>query len=96
MISGALCDLSVISTDDPQYEDPAEIAKEVAGYVEEAGGKYVIIVDRAEAIRYCLDNARQGDIILLLGKGHEEYMKVNGESVFFSEKAVIEEYFNRK
>ncbi len=96
MISGALCDLSVISTDDPQYEDPAEIAKEVASYVQEAGGQYVIVVDRAEAIRYCLDNAQDGDIILLLGKGHEEYMKVNGESVFFSERAVIEEYFNRK
>lgn len=96
MISGALCDLSVISTDDPQYEDPAEIAKEVATYVQEAGGEYIIIVDRAEAIRYCLGNAQSGDIILLLGKGHEEYMKVNGESVFFSERAVIEEYFNRK
>ncbi len=96
MISGALCDLSVISTDDPQYEDPAVIAEEVAGYVRQAGGDYVIIVDRAEAIRYCLDNAQSGDIILLLGKGHEEYMKVNGETVPFSERAVIEEYFNRK
>ncbi len=96
LISGALCDLSVISTDDPQYEDPAVIAEEVAGFVRQAGGEYIIIVDRAEAIRYCLDNAQSGDIILLLGKGHEEYMKVNGETVFFSEKAVIEEYFNRK
>lgn len=96
LISGALCDLSIISTDDPQYEDPAEIAKEVASYVEEAGGKYVIVVDRAEAIRYALDNAREGDIILLLGKGHEEYMKIGGETVPFSERAVIEEYFNRK
>lgn len=96
MISGALCDLSVISTDDPQYEDPAEIAKEVAGFVHEAGGESVIIVDRAQAIRYCLKNAKSGDIILLLGKGHEEYMKVNGETVPFSERKVIEEYFNRK
>ena len=96
LISGALCDLSVISTDDPQYEDPAVIAEEVASYVKQAGGEYIIIVDRAEAIRYCLDNAQSGDIILLLGKGHEEYMKVNGETVFFSERAVIEEYFNRK
>lgn len=95
-ISGALCDLSVISTDDPQYEDPAEIAKEVASYVEEVGGKYIVIVDRAEAIRYTIANAQSGDIILLLGKGHEEYMKVNGETVPFSERAVIEEYFNRK
>ena len=96
MISGTRCDLSVISSDDPQYEDPAAIAEEVASYVAEVGGKYVVIVDRAEAIRYALDNARDGDIILLLGKGHEEYMKINGETVPFSERAVIEEYFSRK
>ena len=96
MISGSLCDLSIITTDDPQYEDPAEIAKEVASYVAQIGGKYEIIVDRAEAIRFALDTARDGDIILLLGKGHEEYMKVCGETVPFSERAVIEEYFNRK
>lgn len=92
-ISGTLCDMTVVSTDDPQFEDPAEIAKEVASHIEAIGGKYEIVVDRAEAIRYALQHAQTGDIILLLGKGHEEYMKVKGECVPFSERKVVEEYY---
>lgn len=92
-ISGALCDLTIVSTDDPQYEDPAEIAKEVASYIEEIGGKYEIIVDRAQAIRFALENAKEGNIILLLGKGHEECMKIKGECVPFSERRTVEEYY---
>ena len=96
LISGTLCDLSIITTDDPQYEDPTAIAEEVAGYIEEIGGQYKVIVDRAEAVRYVLEHAQEGDIILLLGKGHEEYMKINGENVPFSERKIIEEYFKGK
>lgn len=92
-ISGALCDLTIVSTDDPQFEDPAEIAKEVASYIEEIGGRYEIVIDRAEAIRYALQHAQNGNIILLLGKGHEEFMKVKGESIPFSERKVVEDYY---
>ncbi len=95
MISGSLCDLTIISTDDPQFEDPTDIAKEVASHIDAIGGKYEIIVDREQAIYYALEHAQAGDIILLLGKGHEEYMKIRGEIVPFSERALIEAYYNR-
>lgn len=92
LVSGAMCDLSILTSDDPDFEDPEIIIKEIAASVEEAGGKHVDIPDRAEAIRYALSIAEPGDILLFAGKGHEEFMKVRGEKLPFSEKKVIFEY----
>ena len=92
LVSGALCDLSILTSDDPDYEDPDHIIAEIARYVEEAGGKHVDIPDRTEAIRYALSIAEPGDILIFAGKGHEEFMKVRGEKLPFSEKKVIFEY----
>lgn len=85
-VSGRLSDLSVITSDDPNYEDPRKICEEIASYCKAQGGEYVIIPDRAEAIEYAVLNAREGDIIILAGKGHEETMKICGENVPFVEK----------
>ncbi len=85
-VSGELSDLSVITSDDPNFEDPQSICDEIAGYCKAKGGEYVIIPDRAEAIEYAVMNARKGDIIILAGKGHEEAMKINGENLPFVEK----------
>ena len=92
LVSGALCDLTILTSDDPDFEDPQRIIREIARYVEQAGGKHVDIPDRAEAIRYALSIAAPGDILLFAGKGHEEFMKVRGEKLPFSEKQVIFEY----
>ncbi len=89
LVSGAMCDLSILTSDDPDFEDPTAIIREIASSVEEAGGRHVDIPDRAEAIRYALSIAEPGDILLFAGKGHEEFMKVRGEKLPFSEKAVI-------
>ncbi len=96
LVSGALCDLTIVTSDDPDFEDPQHIVDEIARYVEEAGGKHVDIVDRAEAIRYALSIAEPGDILLLAGKGHEEFMKVKGEKLPFSEKQVIFDYLKER
>ncbi len=85
-VSGKLSDLSVITSDDPNFEDPRKICEEIAEYCKAQGGEYVIIPDRAEAIEYAVLNAKKGDIIILAGKGHEETMKICGESVPFVEK----------
>ena len=85
-VSGKLSDLSVITSDDPNFEDPQKICEEIASYCKAQGGEYVIIPDRAEAIEYAILNARKGDIIILAGKGHEETMKICGENVPFVEK----------
>lgn len=85
-VSGALSDLSIITSDDPNFEDPMSICEEIAESCKQQGGKYIIIPDRAEAIEYAVMNALEGDIIILAGKGHEEVMKICGENVPFVEK----------
>lgn len=85
-VSGMLADLTVITSDDPDFEDPQKICEEIASYCK---GEYVIIPDRGEAIAYAVRNAQKGDIIILAGKGHEQYMKIRGEKVPFSEEEEI-------
>lgn len=96
LVSGAMCDLTIVTEDDPDFEDPKKICDEIASYVKESGGKYVVIPDRKEAILYALSIAKTGDIIILAGKGHEEFMKVNGEKLPFSERAIVEEALGLK
>lgn len=96
LVTGRECSLSVLTSDDPGYEDPNEIIKEIAGYIESVGGKYVAIPDRGEAVEYALGLMKKGDILLLAGKGHENYMKINGEYVPFSEKEHIAKFMERR
>ena len=95
-VSGARADLSVITSDDPGFEDPEKICEEIAQSVKEAGGKYVILPDRREAVFYALDHAEPGDMVLLLGKGHETAQKVMGQKVRYSDYETVEEYIKIK
>ena len=95
LVAGAMCDLSVITEDDPDFEEPEKICREIAAYVEEENGKYVIIPDRKEAILFALSAAKSTDVVLLAGKGHEEFIKIKGEKLPFSERKIVEEALNR-
>ena len=53
--------------------------------------KYIIIDNRKEAIRYSIENAKDGDVILILGKGHEDYQEINGVRYPFDERVIIKE-----
>lgn len=83
---------SVITEDNRGYEDIRSINKEIIEGIQRYNGEYIEIDDRKDAIIYALDNAKKGDVVLLLGKGHEDYQLVGSEKVYFSEKEVIEEY----
>ncbi len=72
-IVGQLADLAVITTDNPKGEDPRAIAEAVARGVRAIGGHYRVELDRAQAVRWALDRAGEGDVVLLAGKGHERY-----------------------
>ena len=96
LITGKECDLSVLTSDDPDFENPMDIINDIASAVSEAGGEYVAVPDRGEAIEYALEHAQKGDIILLAGKGHENFMKICGEHIPFSEKEHIEKYRQRR
>ncbi len=87
-------EFAVLTTDNPRSECAEDICGDIAGAFD-AGFPYEIILDRREAIFHILDLARSGDIVALLGKGHEEYIEENGARRFFSEWAVLNEYFSR-
>lgn len=93
LVCGKKADLSVITTDDPGFEDPEAIAREIASFVEKEGGEYRIIVDRKQAVHYALSIAQKDDIVLILGKGHETAQKIKGEKVYYSDHDSVESYF---
>lgn len=95
LVSGKMCDLTIITSDDPDFEDPEKIMDDIAAAVEEAGGKYVRIADRAKAIGYAVSIAEPNDIFIFAGKGHEQFMKINGEKVPFSEREEIMKALNK-
>ncbi len=72
-VSGRLADFTVITSDNPRFEEPKAIMEDIKIGIGKTDGKYVEICDRREAIAYCLSNAKEGDLIVLAGKGHEDY-----------------------
>ena len=95
-ISGKIADLSIITSDNPRFEKPEAIIEDIKVGVERSGGKYIAITDRREAIHYALDHGQKGDIIAMLGKGHEEYVEIEGVRYPFSEVEEIELYRRKK
>ena len=75
-VSSRLADLTVVTSDNPRNEEPMDIINDILVGVSKADGRYVTIPDRKEAIRYCMENAQAGDIIVLAGKGHEDYQEI--------------------
>ena len=94
-ISGTLADFTIISSDNPKYDDPMQIAKEIEEGVKEVTDQYIIITDRKKAVEYALDMAKKDDLVLLAGKGHETYQIVGDKKVPFSEKQIVQDYLNK-
>ncbi len=90
-ISGKLSDLSVVTEDNSRYEDVMDIIGDIEKGLAKTDGKYIVIPDRTEAIRYCIENAKDGDIIVLAGKGHEDYQDKMGVKTHYDEREVIKE-----
>ncbi len=82
-------DFCIVTTDNPDGEDPLDSMRELCRVLDERGKEYVAIPDREEAIRYVVRHARAGDFVLLAGKGHEDYQLVRGEKLHFSEKEIL-------
>ena len=95
-ISGRLSDFTIITEDNSRYEDINDIMNDIEIGLKKANGKYIKIEDRKEAIKYAIENAKEGDIILLLGKGHETYREKNGVREHFDEREVIKEIINNR
>ena len=90
--SGNLSDLSIITTDNPRYDNNEEILKDIEEGIKTTKGEYKIIKDRKEAIINTLKQAKENDIILILGKGHENYQEIKGKRQPFDERQIINNY----
>lgn len=88
-ISSKLADLTIVTSDNPRNEKPEDIIADIITGVKKADGKYVTIPDRAEAIRYAIENAKEGDVIILAGKGHEDYQEINGVKHHMDERELV-------
>ena len=90
-VSGRLADLTIITSDNPRREDPQAIINDIKMGIGRTDGKYVEICDRKEAIAYAIDHGEPGDIIVLAGKGHEDYQEINDVKYPMDERVLIEE-----
>lgn len=89
--SGKYADFSIITEDNSRNEAVEDIIADILTGINKTDGEYIVIPDRKEAIKYAIQNARDDDIILLLGKGHEDYQEKNGQRKPFDERVIIKE-----
>ncbi len=87
--AGRLADITILTSDNPRWEDPERILDDIETGIRGTGGRYVRIADRREAVRYAVSLAGEGDIIVLAGKGHEGYQEINGVKYPVSERELI-------
>ena len=87
---GNLAELAIVTSDNPRTEDVMDIIEDIKVGLAKTEGEYIVIPDRQEAVNYAVDHARNGDMIILLGKGHEEYQEINGVKHHYSEREAVE------
>ena len=90
-VSGNLADLTIITSDNPRFEEPLAIIEDIKTGMHKTKGAYVEIPDRKEAIRYAITHGEPGDIVVLAGKGHEDYQEIKGVQYPMDERVLIAE-----
>ena len=88
-VSGRLADLTIITSDNPRNEEPQAIIDDIKVGMAKTDGKYVEIIDRKEAIAYAIHHGEPGDIVILAGKGHEDYQEIKGKKYPMDERVLI-------
>lgn len=90
-VSGRLSDFTIITSDNPRFEEPQEIINDIITGIKKTDGKYIDICDRKEAIRYAIGHGQAGDVIVLAGKGHETYQEIRGVKYDMDDRVLIRE-----
>ena len=90
-VSGRLADFSILTSDNPRYEEPEAIIDDIVTGISRTDGRYIRITDRREAIAYAIHHGEPGDIIVLAGKGHEDYQEIEGRKYPMDERVIIQE-----
>lgn len=89
-IGGRYADLNIITADNSRFEKVEDIMADIKTGMAKSNGTYIEIPDRREAIRYSLEHAEEGDIIAVIGKGHEDYQEINGVKHHFLDREEVE------
>ena len=90
-VSGRLADFTIITSDNPRDEEPQAIIDDIKVGMAKTEGSYVEILSRREAIAYAISHGQEGDIIVLAGKGHEDYQEIKGVKYPMDERVIIKE-----
>ena len=90
-VSGRLADFTIITSDNPRFEEPQEIINDIITGMKKTDGKYIDICDRGEAIKYAIAHGRPGDVIVIAGKGHETYQEIKGVKYDMDDRVLIQE-----
>ncbi|HHT87476.1 MAG TPA: UDP-N-acetylmuramoyl-L-alanyl-D-glutamate--2,6-diaminopimelate ligase [Clostridiales bacterium] len=95
-ISSNMADLTVVTSDNPRYEEPEDIINDIITGVKKGPGEYIKITDRREAIKYCIDHAKDGDVIIIAGKGHEDYQEIKGVKYHMDDRELVRDALRTK
>ena len=90
-VSGRLADLTIITSDNPRFEEPQDIIDDIKTGIGKTDGMYIEICDRKEAIKYAITHGQKGDIIVLAGMGHEDYQDIKGVKYPMDDRVLIHE-----
>ena len=90
-IAGRASDYTIITTDNARDEEPQDIASQIEKGIKKTKGKYLVVLDRKEAIREAIKMANKIDVVIIAGKGHEMYQEINGKKIPFDEREIVRE-----
>ena len=90
-LAGSLSDLAIVTSDNPRTEDPEAIIEDIEAGLKKAARPYVKLSDRREAIFHAIGEAREGDVVLIAGKGHETYQIIGDRRIHFDDHEVARE-----
>ena len=93
-VAGQLADIAVVTSDNPRHEDPEQIVQDVVAGMRAARAEVVVQVDRRQAIQWAIQQAAAGDVVLIAGKGHEDYQEIAGVKTPFSDAEEVRSALN--
>jgi UDP-N-acetylmuramoyl-L-alanyl-D-glutamate--2,6-diaminopimelate ligase len=92
----SLSDKTIVTSDNPRTEKPEDIISDILAGIDNSDGAYQVIQDRKEAIKVAVFQAEEGDLVVIAGKGHEDYQILGTEKIHFDDKELVEEFIQER
>lgn len=89
-IAGQFCDIVIVTSENPDFEDPMKIIDDIAEHIDDKKCKIIKEIDREKAIEIGIDISMEGDLVIVAGKGHEDYILIEGERIPFKDEIAIQ------